>query len=230
MICPHCAASVKHRERSGHRCGRCGREFVFEPRDHASRLTDVQVRRAAAWLGEGLFRYTFGQLTATVGRGGAVPPNFRETMLLRWPQVHGSLPAGLVDERSRIGADPPIRPVTAHVLCPDRAVSACLLANDVQRRFDVLVRGRDAPAGTQTVLLFGGLDERAHKMLATLRRSGRRAVAVGPPAGRALVRVRPSVLVEWLDLAVRAETRFRDGARKAAAVDYLDWPGVTDVD
>jgi hypothetical protein len=226
MICPHCTASVKHRERSGHRCGHCGREFVFEPRDHSSRLTDVQVRRAAAWLGEGRFRYTLGQLTATVGRGGAVPPNFRETMLLRWPKVHGSLPDGLVDERSAVGADPPTRPVAAHVLCPDRAVSACLLANDVQRQFDVLVHGRHAPSGTPPVLLFGDLDERAHRTLATLRRSGRRAVTVGPPAGRALVRIRPSVLVEWLDLAVRAETRFRDGAKRAAAVDFLDWPRV----
>jgi hypothetical protein len=233
MICPHCSATVKHRERSGYRCGHCGRQFVFEPRDHPSRLTDVRVRRAAAWLGEGgRFRYTLGQLAATVGRGGAVPPNFRGTMLVRWPQIHGSVPVGLVDERSAVGARRSTRPVTAHVLCPDRGVSACLLANDVQRQLDVLVSERTPPPGTPPVLLLDDLTDEAHARLAALRGSGRRAVVVGPSAGRrtpfrpptSLVRTRPSLLVEWLGLAVRAEARFRDGARRAAAVDFLNWP------
>jgi hypothetical protein len=225
MTCPHCAASLKHRERSGKRCGRCGRQFVFEPREDVSGFTDVRVRRAAAWLAEdGRFRYTFGQLTAAAGRGGPVPTGFRETMLTRWPQVHGSLPAGLVDERTAIGAEPPTGPVTAHVLCPDRRVSACLLANDVQRRLGVLVHGRRAPDGPATVLLLEDASEQAHARLATLRGYGLRAVLVGPSIGPRVERIRPSVLIEWLDLAVRAENRFRDGARRAAAIDFLNWP------
>ena len=233
MNCPHCVVTLKHRERSGRRCGHCGREFVFEPRDHLSRLTDVRVRHAAEWLGDGgRFRYTLGQLTAAVGRGGSVPPDFREAMLLRWPEAHGSLPDGLVDERSAVEAPPSTRPVTAHVLCPDRAIGACLLANDVQRTFDVLVSADRLPPGTQPVLLFDDLTERAARnRLATLRASGRRTIVVGPSTNQIfLVRIRPSVLVEWLALAVRAEARFRAGARKAAAVDFLDWPRVTGVD
>lgn len=227
MTCPHCAARLKHRERSGKRCARCGRQFVFEPRAHWSRLTDVRVQRAAAGLGDNnRFRYTFGQLTAVVARRGSIPPNFRETMLLSWPEAHGSLPVGLFDERHALTTHPPNSPVTAHVLCPDRAVSACLLANDVQRRLGVLVvDADDLPPGSQPVLLLDDLAGQADARLAELRRSGRRAIAVGPPAGgTTLVQVRPSVLVEWLDLAVRAEARFRDGARRAAAVDFLKWP------
>lgn len=225
MTCPHCAARLKHRERSGHRCARCGRQFVFEPREHLSRLTDVRVQRAAAGLGDNnRFRYTFGQLTAAVARRGSIPPNFRETMLLSWPGAHGSLPDGLFDERHALTARPPEGPAAAHVLCPDRSVSACLLANDVQRRLGVLVVD-DLPPGSQPVLLLDDLTEQAHARLAELRRSGRRALAVGPSAaGTTLVQARPSMLVEWLDLAVRAEARFRDGACRAAAVDFLHWP------
>jgi hypothetical protein len=233
MNCPHCVVTLKHRERSGRRCGRCGREFVFEPRDHLSKLTDVRVRHAAEWLGDGgRFRYTLGQLAATVGRGGSVPPDFREAMLLRWPQAHGSLPEGLVNERQRVGAPPPTRTVIAHVVCPDRGVGACLLANDVQREFGVLVHAHNPPPGPQPVLLFGDPTERAAgARLATLRDSGRRVIVVGPSTDRiGLVRIRPSMLIEWLGLAVRAEARFRDGARKASAVDFLDWPHVTGVD
>jgi hypothetical protein len=232
MICPHCAATVRYRERAHHLCSRCQREFVFEPREFLTKVTDVRVRRAAERLGEGgRYRYTFGQLGAAVGRGGSAPPNFRETMLLRWAAVHGSLPAGLVNELGTIDAAPPTRPVVAHVVCPDRDVAACLLANDVQREFGVLVRARRPPPGTQPVLLFDDVTGRAAQArLATLRGSGRRAVAVGPSTDQiGLVWIRPSVLVEWLGLAVRAETRLGAGAHRAATVDFLDWPRATGI-
>lgn len=232
MNCPHCRVTLKHRERSGRRCGRCRREFVFEPRENPWRLTDIRVRHAAEWLGEGgRFRYTLGQLAAAAGRGYP-PPNFRETMLQRWAAVHGSLPAGLVNELSPIEARPPTRPVAAHVVCPDRSVGACLLANDVQREFGVLVHAQRPPPGPQPVLLFDDPAERAaEERLAALRASGRRAIVVGPSTSKiGLVRIRPSVLVEWLALAVSAEARFRAGAQKASAVDFLDWPRVTGVD
>ena len=233
MICPHCSVPRKHRERSDRRCNHCRRPFVFEPRDHPSRITDLRVRRAAAWLGEdGRFRYTIGQLAALLARRGDGPSDFRHAMLRRWPEVHGSWPAGLVDEHTPVDADPPAGPVAAHVLCPDRSVAACLLANDVQRRLGVLVRADDPPSGSQPVLLFGDRTDRTYARLAALRGSGRRAVAVGPSGARTarfrapvtLVRIRPWTLIEWLDLAVRQELRFRDGARRAAAVDVLDWP------
>lgn len=223
MTCPHCSALLRYRERSDRRCGRCGRQFVFEPRGHWARLTDARVRRAAAWLGSGgRFRYTVGQLGATVSRQRHIPHAFREDMLRRWPEAHGSLLEGLVDEHGALPAHPPKRAVTAYVLCPDRSVLVCLLANDVQLLLDVLVV-EDLPPGNEPVLL---LADRNHAWLAELRGSGRRAIAVGPSGdGTPLVRVRPSRLVEWLDLAVRAEAGFRDGARRAAAVDFLNWPG-----
>jgi hypothetical protein len=221
MTCPHCQRRLRRRERSGNRCSLCGRGFVFEPHDHGSRLTDVRVLRAATWLADGArYRFTLGQLAVAVGRRGGVPPNFADTMRQRWPQIHGSLPLDLVDRYDARTAPKPTAPPTAHVLCPDSDVRTCLLANDAQRVFQVLVTD-DLPPGPEPVLVFDDGTEHARE----LRRSGRRAIAVTPPSGRTrLVEVRPSVLFEWLDLSVRAETRFRDGARRAAGVDFLNWP------
>lgn len=225
MICPHCSVRLPRRERLGHRCARCGRGFVFEPHDHGSRLSDVRVRRAAEWLREdGRYRYTLGQLAAAVSRRGGLRPGFHDLMRWRWPEVYGSHPAGLVDDVDRPTS--PTRPAAAHVVCPDRDVFVCLLANDVPERLSVHVgQDDDPPPGRQPVLVLDDPSERSRARLAALRASGRRALAVTPSSGGVrLVQVRPSTLVEWLALAVATEARFRAGARRAAAVDFLKWP------
>lgn len=227
MTCPHCSRRLKRRERTDHRCVGCGKGFVFEPRDHPSRVNDVRILRAAAWLAEGGYRFTFGQLAATVSRQGGLPPTFRDTLLSRWPEVHGGLPFGLVDAREIRASPRPAGPATAQVLCPDSDVRTCLLANDAQRRFGVtFVDAEHLPPGPEPVLVLDDDTTRCHRRLADLRRAGRRAVDLGAWASRGtLIRVRPSLLLEWLDLAVSAEVRFRDGARRAAEVDFLNWPG-----
>ncbi len=225
MICPHCTVRLTHRERSGHRCARCGREFVFEPRDHASRVTDVRVRLAAERLSEnGEYRYTLGQLAAAVSRSGSIRPGFDDLISRRWPEVYGSLPIGLVDDTDRATA--PDGPVAAHVVCPDRNVFVCLLANDVPERLSVhVVQDGDPPPGWQPVLVLVDPSDRAQAWLNALRASGRRALAVTASSPRTrLVQVRPSTLLEWLDLTLAAEARFREGARRAATVDFLNWP------
>jgi hypothetical protein len=236
MICPHCDRALRRRERTDHRCGWCGRRFVFDPADDPSRISDLRVLRTAAWLSDnGRFRFTWAQLLAAVRRG-SMPSSFHSRMLSNWPAVHGSLPAGLVDAaEARAASGPPGEPV-AHVLCRDADVRDCLLANDVQRIFDVLVvvDGLHVPDGHQPVLVFDTFvdtDDRfeetdgAHARVAELRRAGRRVIAVGPATGRQrLVGVRPATLLDWLDLTVRAEARYRAGARRAADVDFLNWP------
>jgi hypothetical protein len=199
---------------------------VFEPHDHASRISDVRVTRAAEWLrGHDRYRYTLGQLAAAVSRRGGLRPGFHDLIRSRWPEVYGSLPAGLVDDVDR-PTSPADRPATAHVVCPDRDVFVCLLANEVPDRLSVtVVHDGDPPPGRQPVLVLDEPSARLRARLAVLRASGRRALAVTPSSGSTtLVRLRPSTLVEWLDLAVAAEDRFRAGARRAAAVDFLNWP------
>lgn len=51
MICPHCAADLKYKARSGRRCGSCRREFALEPKTEVLGLHDLRMRRLVApWL------------------------------------------------------------------------------------------------------------------------------------------------------------------------------------
>ncbi len=63
MICPHCQASLKYKERRGRHCDRCTRRFALEPRDTPLRLHDLRFKRAVQILSadDTLF-FTPGQL------------------------------------------------------------------------------------------------------------------------------------------------------------------------
>lgn len=50
MICPHCAADLKYRERTGRRCSRCRREFALEPKTDTFGLHDLRMRRVVSLL------------------------------------------------------------------------------------------------------------------------------------------------------------------------------------
>ncbi|MEV0129189.1 hypothetical protein AB0H83_12130 [Dactylosporangium sp. NPDC050688] len=68
MICPHCTANLKRKERTGSRCGTCKKPFVFEPKDNPLALHDVKVRRLTAKLSEGGHWYTTTQLWYAAAR------------------------------------------------------------------------------------------------------------------------------------------------------------------
>jgi hypothetical protein len=50
MICPHCQADLKRKERSGQRCGRCKRTFAFDPKSHPMKLNDLGFLKAIGKL------------------------------------------------------------------------------------------------------------------------------------------------------------------------------------
>jgi hypothetical protein len=69
---------------------------------------------------------------------------FRIDVLDRWRKVYGAFPQGLVDLNvlhnvlhDRPDASLPIDNLAAVVVCPEREVLACLLANDIPRRMRV---------------------------------------------------------------------------------------------
>ncbi len=68
MICPHCTADLKRKDRPGKRCGTCKKVFVFEPKEHPLGLHDVKVRRLAAKLSEVGLWYTTTQLWYAAAR------------------------------------------------------------------------------------------------------------------------------------------------------------------
>ena len=68
MICPHCTANLKRKERTGSRCGTCKQSFVFEPKDNPLALHDVKVRRLTAKLSEDGHWYTTTQLWYAAAR------------------------------------------------------------------------------------------------------------------------------------------------------------------
>lgn len=70
MICPHCTANLKRKERPGKRCGTCKKPFVFEPKEHPLALHDVKVRRLTAKLSEGGLWYTTTQVWYAAARKG----------------------------------------------------------------------------------------------------------------------------------------------------------------
>jgi hypothetical protein len=63
MICPHCQADLKRKERTGQRCGRCKRKFAFEPKSHPLKLNDLGFLKVVRKLrGEAGLAYTPAQL------------------------------------------------------------------------------------------------------------------------------------------------------------------------
>ncbi|WP_338498568.1 hypothetical protein [Streptomyces sp. SJL17-4] len=47
MICPHCAAQLAAKERTGQVCSRCDRRFALDPRIHGRGMHDLRIRRVA---------------------------------------------------------------------------------------------------------------------------------------------------------------------------------------
>ncbi|WP_280435747.1 hypothetical protein [Nocardia carnea] len=44
MICPHCSENLLRRERTDHRCSKCGREFALDPKAEPLGLHDLRLR------------------------------------------------------------------------------------------------------------------------------------------------------------------------------------------
>ncbi|MEV4141148.1 hypothetical protein AB0J72_54415 [Dactylosporangium sp. NPDC049742] len=68
MICPHCTANLKRTERTGKKCGKCRKSFVFEPKENPLALHDVKVRRLTGKLSEDNHWYTVTQLWYAAAR------------------------------------------------------------------------------------------------------------------------------------------------------------------
>jgi hypothetical protein len=63
MICPHCSQDVKAKERTGHRCSKCGKAFATDPKDNDLKLHDVRLGRLIAHVSDnGTYAFTYQQL------------------------------------------------------------------------------------------------------------------------------------------------------------------------
>lgn len=69
MICPHCNASIKYKERNYQICSQCKIQFAFEPKTHPLQLTDKYFSKAVATLSKnGIFYFTPHQLQFALSR------------------------------------------------------------------------------------------------------------------------------------------------------------------
>lgn len=63
MICPHCRATVRRKERTGGECGHCRRRFALDPREHGTGMNDLRIERLVHRLTDGgRLRVTLTQL------------------------------------------------------------------------------------------------------------------------------------------------------------------------
>ncbi|ONK11265.1 hypothetical protein [Streptomyces sp. MP131-18] len=105
--------------------------------------------------------------------------DFRGTELVRWQQVYGALPAGCVDE-TRV-APTPVRAPALALLCPDRAVLACLAANGVQERHRMALAARldEVPQDVPVLVLHDAGADGLALFAAARAALGERAQGVG---------------------------------------------------
>lgn len=75
--------------------------------------------------------------------------DFRGRVIGRWTTIYGAPPPGLIDE-DQLPALPPSPRATVALLCPDRSVLACLLANRVPERLGIALAA--TPAGLPPAL------------------------------------------------------------------------------
>ncbi|WP_156753652.1 hypothetical protein [Actinokineospora pegani] len=75
MTCPFCQEDIRGRERSGNKCGKCGKVYVFDPKTNPLGLHDLRVRRHVDKLraGRGL-RFTTSQLWLSLARKQVAEP------------------------------------------------------------------------------------------------------------------------------------------------------------
>ncbi|MFH9725302.1 hypothetical protein ACH4M4_20385 [Streptomyces sp. NPDC017254] len=63
MICPHCAAQLAVKERTGQICSRCDRRFALDPKVHGHGMHDLRIRRVVAQAtDDGRLKVTVTQL------------------------------------------------------------------------------------------------------------------------------------------------------------------------
>ncbi|MCF8610503.1 hypothetical protein L5G28_10105 [Gordonia sp. HY285] len=69
MICPHCRADVRYRDRPDHTCSQCKREFALDPKTAPYRLHDLRVLRLADKLStDAHLHFTYEQLRYAAGK------------------------------------------------------------------------------------------------------------------------------------------------------------------
>jgi hypothetical protein len=69
MICPHCRASLRQRERPNLTCSKCKRTFAFDPKSNGLNISDMMVLKASERLSDnGKLRYTARQLWYALSR------------------------------------------------------------------------------------------------------------------------------------------------------------------
>lgn len=74
MLCPHCSASIRYRERSGQTCSKCYKVFAFEPKTHPLRISDNYFQTVATKLSDnGKLYFTPQQLQFAVSRKAMKP-------------------------------------------------------------------------------------------------------------------------------------------------------------
>ncbi|MFJ4834158.1 hypothetical protein ACIP79_30215 [Streptomyces sp. NPDC088747] len=63
MICPHCRAGLRRKDRTGKVCAHCRRRFALDPVEHGRGMNDLRIERVARRLtGGGRLRVTLTQL------------------------------------------------------------------------------------------------------------------------------------------------------------------------
>jgi hypothetical protein len=81
VICPHCSADLKRKQRYRRRCSKCRKTFALEPKENSLHLHDLRIRRLAAMLAEPLrpeaapLRYTADQLRLAASRKALANPS-----------------------------------------------------------------------------------------------------------------------------------------------------------
>jgi hypothetical protein len=81
VICPHCSADLKRKQRYRRRCSKCRKTFALEPKENSLHLHDLRVRRLAAVLADPLrpeaapLRYTADQLRLAASRKALANPS-----------------------------------------------------------------------------------------------------------------------------------------------------------
>ena len=67
MICPHCKADIKLKERTGSKCSKCSKVFAFEPKIHPLGISDLYFQKVVAKLqGKENLKYTAQQLQSAL--------------------------------------------------------------------------------------------------------------------------------------------------------------------
>ncbi|MFF2043476.1 hypothetical protein ACFVVX_23950 [Kitasatospora sp. NPDC058170] len=110
--------------------------------------------------------------------------SFRSTLVTRWKEVYGSLPAGLVED-DRVKSESPVGSPAVVLLCPDRTVTRFLQANGFPREHRALLVTdlRSVPDGVPVAVLHDASPQGCLLVAdARAKQSGRRVVDAGLPA------------------------------------------------